>query len=142
AVRLVHRLQRFVELLDRLLRRLLTLRIVRALLLRRLGALLALLPPLAALPGLLLRLRDLLLYLLELFLELLGLAPQLLLLPAILLAEPVAPLRLLRELFLPACELLQLLDRVVDLVLASRFELPRRLGFVLVLLQIHLELVE
>ena len=89
----------------------------------------------------LLLLSHLLLELLEPALELLGLAAQRLLLPTILLAEAVAPIRLLRELLLPARELLQLLDRFVDCSV-RRVERRRRLGLVLVLLEIHLELVE
>ena len=152
AARLIHRLQRFIELLDCLLRLLVALLAllvarltVRPLLLRRLAALLTLLTLLALLtllPLLLLGARELLLELLELLLELLGLAPQRLLLPAILLGQAVAvALRVFRELLLPARELLELRDRLVDLLL-RRVEGRRGLGLVLILLEIHLELEE
>ena len=138
--RLIHGLERLVQLVDGLLKLLLAL-LTRAALAARLTllALLAALPLLALLTLLLLLLREPLLHLLEPLLQLLGLAAQRLLLPAVLLREPVTPVRLIRELFLAARELLELADRVV-LFLLRRIERCRRFGFVLVLLEIHLEL--
>src|SRR6185503_15167184 len=101
---------------------------------------LALLPLLTLL---LLLLREALLHLFELPLELLGLAAQRLLLPTLAVGQTVAAVRAIRELLLPASQLLQLGDELVLLLLRRILvEADGRLGLVLVLLEIHLELEE
>jgi hypothetical protein len=107
------------------------------------GLALLILLALLLLPLLLLLLRELLLHLLELPLELLGLAAQGLLLPALAIRQAVATARAISELLLPPRQLLQLGDSLVDLLLLRLVlvaERNGRLGLVLVLLEIHLEL--
>src|SRR5690606_32043936 len=158
--RAVHRFEGLVELLDRLLRRiaalpaggglraaLLLAGLARLTLLTRLTlllALLTLLALLALLALLLLLIRELLLQLLELAPELLGLPAQLLLLPTVSLGQLLPAIRLPREILLAPCKLLQPPNRLVDALglLLRLIERDRRLGFVLVLLEIHLELEE
>ena len=134
AARSSHGLERIVQLAKRF-GRLLTLCATTRLAARRA---LRLLPGL--LLGLLLIRSRLTLQLLELTAELLGLATQLFLLPALFLGEVVAPVRLLREILLTSGELLELGNRFVNLLFFGTAEGNRRLGLVLVPVQVHLEL--